>query len=1010
MNLAVKSAKFLLDAAVWEAQTELLELRLQVLLHLLPHIEEIPVSADLVAASERDVLEDVPAKNSARGHQYRTEVRALCLLALQDNIFVGEKRCSCRVLMAMGFPKSDFESSAQLFDTLVALLLELSSASTCSPAMLLPGEEEGVAEAAQTRERTREQPQQDELHKNSSSCSSSSSRGGGHSSSASRSSSAVDLAGDKKQENKSKKTRSPTPRSSRALAMARRGAIAQRDEEESTEDLVGKTLDHLLVGNLWLIYHALWKFTTSAFSSSYNNSNINYASSSTSLSTPCSGRPQSQTYERIKALVAKKLLVGFNRGAFSSAVFLETNGPQVLASFVASQNRRFGLAESLCVGILVRVMEENPSSIVPQILFQEKKSESVALSAAGPLCELVAAAPGRENATLDVGGDGAAPSRLQSLLGWLDSLCLKEQSDQHQEDPAEDEDDDDTSAYVARNALLWILGIPTLPQIRLYLVRLSAKVVIQRILEFFELALDCVEQVGKDDVAYGVIGMQVDIAGPPFGDVVDGDVEDGETLRQYDRDLSRAEVVMPFNYALAERGSGYNNRTSTTASAGDEDNSAASTGGMKWWPLLESCFVVLRTLLEHWDATSGIQRQKNINKNNNQGQEHEQQDDHLDNNVPDQLIALGFVDRLFELFEIPPELLTESLSAIAQECLKLLLKKNSDICLFSLNHFVDHFLQSEQHHLQASTTSSSAIGFLAAASASTSTVTTTTKKISGRAFFLELACSALEEADFFVDTNEFLHTPANKGTVEHFHAGGEKFRLAILRNLIEVFKKLNSSPALQTRLRRTFATLFEQASSCSLYLCVLQHYESEADQLQGKGGAFSSETTSNKATLPLLIEMEVLKAIARLSYWNPSKDSKTVHMLLPVLIDSIRESLTEEYVSLVLNAVLHLMLLDPTIEKATGSAVLSGCAAAFASNEMKRKSIESAEQGASDVVLLEGGLGLFEEEEAEEARRSEREEAVSFVMKVMQRFPTSDRVGTKAQYLLTAVLERGGSG
>lgn len=120
----------------------------------------------------------------------------------------------------------------------------------------------------------------------------------------------------------------------------------------------------------------------------------------------------------------------------------------------------------------------------------------------------------------------------------------------------------------------------------------------------------------------------------------------------------------------------------------------------------------------------------------------------------------------------------------------------------------------------------------------------------------------------------------------------------------------------------------------------------------------------------------------------------------------------------VLDAVLHLLVVDPSIDRKMVFSVVAACSNAFASNEMKRKSYENAEQlgagmrmgmgaaaGGPSQPQGQGGLGLFDEEEEIERKQSEREQAVSFVMKIMQRFPTSDPIGIKSQHLLTAVLE-----
>eukprot|EP00392_Amoebophrya_sp_AT5.2_P014485 g14634.t1 len=410
---------------------------------------------------------------------------------------------------------------------------------------------------------------------------------------------------------------------------------------------------------------------------------------------------------------------------------------------------------------------------------------------------------------------------------------------------------------VTSNALLWAVGLHRSATFRLQLLQLPAECVIQRVLEFFELALECVEEVEKDDLPYGLAGFRVTLENDEEEqEAGDGRAEEDDAassgpsgatsvVRHYNRQLDRALVVEPFLLALHERGL-----------------------PTKWWPLLEKALLILRALLDHWDTTSKLGVSATTTS------------------VPDLLIAQGFMDRLFELFDVPAPLLTDALAEVAQDCLKLLLKKNSEICLFSLEHFVE------------------------------------TRK---NTTFVELACCALEESDFFLNPDPVVPgkkpPPSSTSSANVDNTLAQKFRLAILKNLVDIYKKLGFSSALQQRLRRCLAALFDQAGSVGLLLCVLQHYESEP---------------SATPVLPLAIEVEVLRAIARLPYWNPGAgEDALVTMLLAVL---------EDYVSEVLDAVLHLLVVDPSIDRKMVFSVVAACSNAFASNEMKRKSYENAEQ------------------------------------------------------------------
>ncbi|CAD7923566.1 unnamed protein product [Amoebophrya sp. A120] len=874
--------RVLMNNEIWTPQTELLELRLQILRLLVRPMldnlailkEEIEEAGDGNAAvAATTTSPDVtPAGSSSptrsRGAKklflpeakaFRKEVHSLCKVALTDNIFVGEKRRACQMLLELGFLEDEFAENAALFDLLTTLLIETECGSPEASASDLT------------------QIATDNLQ--------------------------VDL------------------------------------ESATTKELLTKTLTSLVCRNLRLIFYAFFRMRGPEFYDGRTSRNAadqdsGPAEAVIADSYDVTTSKKAKVIASIKRIVVETLDDLLKTGFLSPSVFVGLAGPQILAAFVSGQPH-FAEAEAGCLRILDKLFQD--SQLTLRVLFLSPEVERAAAAAPTILLQTGAGAAARVQHAEASAASSLFPAPTETsdelysdLYAWASALVVLDSK-------APTSTASSYTTRVTENLLLWAVALPRMSAgtFRLQVLKLDSAMVIQKLLELFEAVLECVDQCEKDDLPYGVMQFRVLRESLSPGD--NEEEEEDEINREYCPRLSRSTAVEPFLLALHEL------KLPT-----------------KWWPVLESSLEIVRTMLDHWDATSRISKAGAAGPDaDEEAAPNRSTPTQLPTTsvVPDHLIALGFMDRLFELFEVPADLLTESLTLVAQDCMKVLLKKSSEICLFSLVHFVE------------------------------------SKK---NPFFVELACSAMEESDFFVEETEFLHHSGAPASSRNSNLESQnKFRLTIVTNLVDLHQKLPSLD-LQSRLRRTLAALFDQASSIGLCLSVLQHYESEAQI--GAGGGGGKKKIPN--LLPLAVEMEVLRAIARLSYWNPGKETPLVVMLVAVLIDSIRESLHEEYTATVLNAVLHLLAIDSSVQRVLSQSLVAACANAFASNELKRKSLEKQDEPM-------GGIGLFDEEEEEEKKQSERELAVSFVMKVMQRFPTSDRVGGKAQHLLTSVLDSG---
>ena len=580
--------------------------------------------------------------------------------------------------------------------------------------------------------------------------------------------------------------------------------------------------------------------------------------------------------------------------------------------------------------------------------------------------------------------------QLLTLYRWSRSLLVDADLNASFDVPPDQRpiiiDDDLRSHYyldVPSHMLLWCVGLRAMRiHAKLSLLQLPPLPLVGALTDFLDATLSCVEQTTRDDVVYAFVGLKTQ-----FVEVGGEEADDEEAApppttleHQFCTTLSLPKLLTPFAQALFD-----------------------ANLPTKFWNYLEVCLKSVELLLEHWDATQISQKAASQQGGFQQPTTSPGVvEDELD--IPDLLVDHNLMDLLLTLLEsVPPKFLSEELRDSALCCMKLLFKKKSEVCLFSLDHYIACSDEHEQNDV-----------------------------------LIETACAAMVEADFFVDPNDDSSTAV---AIRH------RTHQNMVRKFVAVYyaccsqrvptaanhatnrrpggrgaPPASSGPAnlLQFTVINTVALLFERSGSVGLYLSVLQEYQSTAaiplvpknGGIHAPGGAAASPTTSS-ATIPFELEAEVMRAIARLNYWVP-RDTSNVFVLIAVLVESIRESLHEEYVSLVLAAILQLLLIDPG--KETLAPLIYACASAHDENEVRRQSLLEDGGGSSVIPVPRGnnkppkgkepmgGTGLFDEEEAAEEAAGPSERAVSFVMNLLQRFPTSDRVMAKAQHLLTLVL------
>ena len=115
-----RTAAVLLDADMWEGGKSLLEKRLEVLHHLMPFLSKIDGGLQ-----EQSF--------------FRDGIYRICRLALEDNLFAGEKRRACEVLLALGF------SHARAFSANAELLLVLDKFASSASLLSLGTSSSGTA-------------------------------------------------------------------------------------------------------------------------------------------------------------------------------------------------------------------------------------------------------------------------------------------------------------------------------------------------------------------------------------------------------------------------------------------------------------------------------------------------------------------------------------------------------------------------------------------------------------------------------------------------------------------------------------------------------------------------------------------------------------------------------------------------------------------------------------------------------------------------------------------------
>lgn len=413
-----------------------------------------------------------------------------------------------------------------------------------------------------------------------------------------------------------------------------------------------------------------------------------------------------------------------------------------------------------------------------------------------------------------------------------------------------------------------------------------------------------------------------------------------------------------------------------------------------FWPYLQYSLDVILLLLDHWNAG------KHAGTVPTDGE----------HNVPNLLVNAGLMDQLISLQEdIPNSLLNNELSQTARKCMHLLLKSDSTICLFTIQHFIE---QSQATQSQASDPSQRSSDHV-------------------DDFLVLLACEAMQDSKFFTqnmseETNglDTTSSSASAAGIRNVTLGREqKIYLGIFRKLLKLFQVCGGNQRVQKKVSETVKALFDQEQcTISVYVAIFATYGSSASLAAAidrrRRGA--NNTSDQKLRIPVLLESDILKCLSGIQYWR-FDETPHVQTLTALLVDRIRESLEEEFVDLIIGVLVHLTNCDTSAERLVLASLLGALAAACTLNEAKRKALEEGtiSQFDEDASVLTmtfekkkkkeneglGGIGLLDDENDAEEQKGERQDAVSFLMKVIQRFPNSQRIMSKGQYLLSLSLD-----